>query len=262
MKKWKGLLVLLLTMTMIGGCSSNSQGQKEEPSVVTQYEEVIKGAGDEKEEILAIMDFLNQNTTSVFRSLKEMSVDNEIMTQGHAQFWKVNNEYCLYTQYKTSDAYQESLRGDKYYDFAIVYYGDLDYHDALYSKKETSVANKEIFLTDYSQLKVTKENKKDNTFVYYLESDTIYTANVENGIEDKKGILCEEIIVNENAEIIYVKTYVVDATTQKQPDNIYTSEYTYSKYNEDVSIDEESIHQSMKELEGKKSKDVQDFIKI
>lgn len=262
MKIWKGLLVLLLTITTISGCSSDSQGQKEEASAITKYEEVIKDAGNEKEEILSIMDYLNQNTTYVFRSLKETSVDNKIMSQGQAQIWKGNDGYCLYTQYKNSDVYQESLRSENYNAFAFVYCGESEYQDAMYNQKEKTETNKEIFLTDYSQLKVKKESGKDNTFIYYLESDTTYIANVENGIEDKKGILYEEITVNERAEIIYVKTYIIDVQTQKQPENIYTSEYIYSKYNEDVSIDEESIYQSMKELEGKKSKDVQDFIKI
>lgn len=258
----KKIFILLLIIAIIGGCSSNSQNQEKETSIVTKYEEVTKNTRNEKEEILAIMDYLNQNTTSVFRSLKETSVDSKIMSHGQAQIWKENDGFCLYTQYKNSDVYQESLRSENYNDFAFVYCDGSEYQDAIYSQKEKTVTNKEIFLTDYSQLKVKKENTNDNTFIYYLESDTTYVANVKNGIEDKKGILYEEITVNESAEIINIKTYIIDAQTQKQPENIYTSEYTYSKYNEDVSVDEESIHQSMKELEGKKSKDVQDFIKI
>ena len=46
---------------------------------------------------------------------------------------------------------------------------------------------------------------------------------------------------------------ILDKETNKQPDNtLIKTEYTYSQYNEDVSIDEESIHQSITSIQGKK----------
>ena len=58
---------------------------------------------------------------------------------------------------------------------------------------------------------------------------------------------------------------ILDKETNKQPDNIYKTEYTYSQYNEDVSIDEESIINLLLVFKGKnlmKSKNLLNFKKL
>lgn len=255
------ILLCILFAVVITGCQSSLQDHPKETSSSTKYEEVIKEATNEKEEILALIDYLNQNTTSVLRLSTDTSVDNQEMGKGQTQFWKKENQIYAFTQYKGIDADQKTLLGEKYQEIGIVNKGQFANQDTFYRTTENT--NKKFFTDDFDDLTVSKQSNNDNNVVYHLESSTTYMANIEMvGVEEKPGVLVQDITVNSDAQIVSQVVMILDKETNKQPDNIYKTEYTYSQYNEDVSIDEESIHQSITSIQGKKSNEVKEFIEF
>ena len=166
-----------------------------------------------------------------------------------------------FTQYKGIDADQKTLLGEKYQEIGIVNKGQFAPQDTFYRTTENT--NKKFFTDDFDDLTVSKQSNNDNNVVYHLESSTTYMANIEMvGVEEKPGVLVQDITVNSDAQIVSQVVMILDKETNKQPDNIYKTEYTYSQYNEDVSIDEESIHQSITSIQGKKSNEVKEFIEF
>ena len=119
------------------------------------------------------------------------------------------------------------------------------------------------FNVNYMLNKDIVKRRLDLGCLLYTSSSTTYMANIEMvGVEEKPGVLVQDITVNSDAQIVSQVVMILDKETNKQPDNIYKTEYTYSQYNEDVSIDEESIHQSITSIQGKKSNEVKEFIEF
>lgn len=254
------ILLCILSAIVITGCQSSLQDHQKETPTSTKYEEIIKETTNEKEEILAVIDYLNQNTTSVLRLVTDTSVDGREMGKGQTQLWKKENQIYTFTQYKGVDNDQKILLGEKYQEAGIVYKGQFSQQDTNYRTMENT--NKRFFTNDFDNLTVIKQNDNDNNVVYHLESTTTYMANIEMGVEEKPGILVQDMTINSDGQIVSNLIKVLDIETSEQAENIYTINYTYSHYNEDVSIDEESIHQSIQSVQGKKSSDVQGFVEF